>query len=254
MKFNEFVSTDVCQAAVEQSPAHKPTLYHRRRKVAEKRLHECSGLSWGISETLNCVYASDHSLTCMGGFLLFIFFHCLLRKWRRNKGAYPNASRYASHASAMYNKVAGKIRKTWRRNKCALDKKLFRLKLWCIVLYYLIYGKLYRARTRFKKKMAPLVHCVKSAYVTVTFSIYHHLPPLRVSAMVIFLGLFMSGDVELHPGPKEGTYASCMHVSSIEQIIQHLCVYNNRSTYYQESEICSFCNLGSTFQVDGHWN
>ena len=215
MKFNEFVSADVCQAAIEQSPAHKPTLYHRRRKVAEKRLHECSGLSWGTSETLSCIDSSNHAVTCMGGFLLFIIFHCLLRKWRRHKGAYPNSLCYASHASAVYTKVAGKIRKIWRRNKHALDKKLFRLKLWCIVLYYLIYGKLYRAQTRFRKKLAQVVGHIKLVYMKAVFSVYLHLPPMRVSAMVIFLGLFMSGDVELNPGPKEGTYASCMHVCSV---------------------------------------
>ena len=148
MKFNEFMSVDVCQVAIEQSPAHKPTLYHRRRKVAEKRLHECSRLSWGTSETLSCIYSSNHAVACMGGFLLFIILRCLLHKWRRHKGAYPKASRYASHASAVYTKVAGKIHKVWRRNKHALDKKLFRLKLWCIVLYYLICGKLYRAQKR----------------------------------------------------------------------------------------------------------
>ena len=87
------------------------------------------------------------------------------------------------------------------------------------MLYYLILGKLYRARTRFKKKVAPLVHRIKSAYMKVTFSIYRHLPPLRVSAMVIFLGLFMSGDIELNPGPKEGMLhcvaSCCDHYNSV---------------------------------------
>ena len=204
MKFSELVSADICQAAIEQSPAHRATLYHRRRRVAEKRLHECSNLSWGTSETLSCMYASDHAVMCMGGFLLFFFFHYLLRKWRRHKGAYPTASHYASHASVNYNKVASKVHKIWRRQKRALDRTVFHLKIWCLVLYYLILGKLYRARTRFKKKIAPLVHRMKSVYMKVTFSIYRHLPPSRTSAMVIFLGLFMSGDVELNPGPKKG--------------------------------------------------
>ena len=74
MKFSELVSADICQAAIEQSPAHRATLYHRRRRVAEKRLHECSGLSWGTSETLSCMYTSDHAVTCMGGFLTFFLF------------------------------------------------------------------------------------------------------------------------------------------------------------------------------------
>ena len=32
--------------------------------------------------------------------------------------------------------------------------------------------------------------------------IYRYSPFMRVSAVVIFLHLFMSGDVELHPGPQ----------------------------------------------------
>ena len=206
MKFNASVSADICQAAVDQSPAHKATLSQRRRKVAEKRLHECTGLSWGTSETLSCVYTSDHAVMCMGGFLLFLFFHCLRHKWRRHKSAYPTASCYASRASAKYNKVASKVHKIWRRQKCALDKQVFRLKLWCIVLCYLTSGKLYRARTWFKKKLAQIVDHFKSVYVNVAFSIYRHLPPMRVSAVVIFLGLLMSGDIEANPGPKEGKH------------------------------------------------
>ena len=36
MKFNELVSGDVCQVAVEQSPARRATLNQRRQTVAEK--------------------------------------------------------------------------------------------------------------------------------------------------------------------------------------------------------------------------
>ena len=204
MKFNASVSADICQAAVEQSPAHRATLYHRRRKVAEKRLHECSGLSWGTSETLSCMYTSDHAVTCMGGFLLFLLFRCLLHKWRRHKGAYPNASRHALRVSAVYNRVIGKMHKIWRRCKRALETKLILFKLWCLVLYYLIYGKLYRASKRCKKKFTPVAHHVKLVYINATSFIYRRLPSLRVSAMVVFLWLFMSGDIELNPGPGKG--------------------------------------------------
>ena len=206
MKFGEFIRADICQVAVQQVPAHKATLYHRRRKVAEKQLHECNGYSWGTVETLSCMYTSSYTVTstCMGGVLLCLFFHCLFHTWRRHKGAYPNASRYASRASAVYFKISGKVSKIWRRNKRALDRKIFRLKIWCLVRYYLLYGKLYRAKKQFKKWVTPLVHRVKSAYMRVAFSVYRHLPPLRVSAAVIFLGLFMSGNIELNPGPKEG--------------------------------------------------
>ena len=47
----------------------------------------------------------------------------------------------------------------------------------------------------------------KLRYMKVTFSIYRRLPSLGVSAAVIFLGLFMSGDIELNPGPKDGESA-----------------------------------------------
>ena len=202
MKISDCVKADVYQATVDSSPAHRATLCHRRRKVAEKRLHECSGLSWGTPETLSCV--SDRAVTCMGGFILFLFLHCLLHKWRQHKGAYPTASRYASCGSAVCNKVAGKVHKIWRRHKRAMEKKVFHLKLWCLVYYYLICGKLYRARTRFKKKLTLLVHHIESVYMKAAYSVYHRLPPLRVSAVVIFLWLFMSGDVELNPGPGKG--------------------------------------------------
>ena len=206
MKFGEFIKADVCQVAVQQVPAHKATLYHRRRKVAEKRLHECKGYSWGTAETLSCMYTSSYTMTstCMGGVLLCLFFHCLFCKWRRHKGAHPNASHYASRASAVYFKISGKVCKIWRRNKRALDRKIFRLKIWCLVRYYLLYGKLYRAKKRLKKWLTPLVYRIKSAYMNMMFSIYRCLPPLRVSAVVIFLGLFMSGNIELNPGPREG--------------------------------------------------
>ena len=209
MKFGEFIRADICQVAVQQVPAHKATLYHRRQKVAEKRLHECKGYSWGTVETLSCMYTSSYTVTstCMGGVLLCLLFQCLFRKWRQHKHACPNASYYASRASAVYFKISGKVCKMWRRNRRALDRKVFRLKIWCLVRYYFLYGKLYRAKKRFKKWLIPLVCCIKSAYMKVTFSIYHHLPLLKVSAAVVFLGLFMSGDIELNPGPKEGKYS-----------------------------------------------
>ena len=204
MKFDEHIRADICQVAVDSCPAHRATLNQRKGNVAEKRLRECSGLGWGTPETLSCV--SDRAVMCMGLVLPFLLLHYLLRKWRRHKGAYPTASRYASHASAVYNKVAGKIHKIWRRHKCAFDKKVSRIKLWCLVYYYLMYGKLYRARARFKKKLTPILHRIESMYMKVVCSIYRHVPTLRVSAVVIFLWLFMSGNVELNPGPKEGEH------------------------------------------------
>ena len=43
---------------------------------------------------------------------------------------------------------------------------------------------------------------MKNAYIKAALFIYRYAPFMRVSAVVIFLHLFMSGDVELHPGPQ----------------------------------------------------
>ena len=45
----------------------------------------------------------------------------------------------------------------------------------------------------------------KLIYMKVAFFICSHLPCLRMSAIVIFQHLLLSGDVELNPGPKEGS-------------------------------------------------
>jgi hypothetical protein len=47
---------------------------------------------------------------------------------------------------------------------------------------------------------------MKNAYIKAALFIYRFAPFMRVSAVVIFLHLFMSGDVELHPGP-QGEYS-----------------------------------------------
>ena len=88
-----------------------------------------------------------------------LIFHCLLRKWRQHKGAYSNASYYASRASAKCSKVTSKVHKIWRRQKHAL---------------------------------------------------------------VVFLGLLMSGDIELNPGPKEGKHQICNSYITGARDVWHL--------------------------------
>ena len=202
MKLSRSVDADIYQAVIEASPAHRATLNHRRRKVAEHRLEHHHGLSWGITETLDCV--PDKAFACMGGLLLFLIFQFVLHKWRKRKGSYPIASRYASRCTAAYVKFAKKVHNVYRRKKRAIDRKVFRIRLWCIVSYYLLYGKLYRQKVRCKKKLIQVIERIKILYMKATISIYCRLPSLRVSAAVLFLWLFMSGDVELNPGPKEG--------------------------------------------------
>ena len=174
---NSFVSADAFEAAVEASPAHKATLNHRRRKVAEHRLQQHYGVCWGTAETVSCV--PDIAVPCMGWLVVFLLIQCLLLKWRKRKGFYPKASHYAARCYKVYI-----------RRKCALDRKVF-----CFI---------YQAQVRCIKKLKLIFDLCKLICVNVTVSIYRHTPPMRVSAAVVFLGLLMSGNVELNPGPKEG--------------------------------------------------
>ena len=196
---NLFISADAFEAAVEASPAHKATLNHRRRKVAEYRLQQHNGhngVGWGTAETVSCV--PDVAVPCMGWLIVFLLTQCLLLKWRKRKGFYPKASRL--YAARCY--------KVYMRRKCALDRKVIRLYVWYnIVLRYILDIKVFRAKVRCKKKLISLFDRCKLMCVNVTVSIYHHAPaPMRVSAAVIFLGLLISGNVELNPGPKQGEF------------------------------------------------
>ena len=191
---NSFVSADAFEAAVEASPAHKATLNHRRRKVAELRLQQHNGhngVSWGTAETVSCVPVV--AVPCMGWLLVFLLTQCLLLKWRKRKGFYPKASRYAARCYKVYI-----------RRKCALDRKVIRLYIWYIVLRYILDIKVLRAKVRCKKKLTSIFDRCKLICVNATVSTYHHIPPMGVSAAVIFLGLLMSGNVELNPGPEQG--------------------------------------------------
>ena len=192
------VNADIYQAVVESSPANRATLNHRRRKVAEHRLQQHHGLSWGTSETLSCV--PDKAMACMGGFLLFLFFQCLLCKWRKRKGCHPTASHYVSQCAAVCSKAAMRLHKAYR-TKHKLSSQVFYIKLSCFVLYSLLYGKLLTTKARCRNKVLTVVEYGKLIYIKVTVTVYR---PLRVSAAVLFLWLFLSGDVELNPGPKEG--------------------------------------------------
>ena len=198
---NSFISADAFEAAVEASPAHKATLNHRRRKVAEHRLQQHYGVSWGTAETLSCV--PDVAVPSMGWLIVFLLIQCLRLKWKKQKGFHPKVSRYSARCSEVSWKVARRAHKVYWRRKCALDRKVFRLYLWYIILCYIIDGKVHREKMRCKKKLKTIFDRCKLVYVNVTFSIYHHIPPMRVSAAVIFLGLLMSGNVELNPGPKQ---------------------------------------------------
>ena len=192
------ISPDIYSTAVELSSARRATLNQQRRKAAAHRLQQCTGLSLG---TLSCM--PNTAMTCMGGFILYLFFYCLLHKWRKHKGAHPTASRYAAKGATKYCRVQGKIHKIWKKQRHKLEKALFQFELWCIIILFLICLKLSRTLMRCKYKLIqPAFDRIKLIYLKVALFIYSIVPFLRVSAIVIFLKLFLSGDVELNPGPE----------------------------------------------------
>ena len=88
-------------------------------------------------------------------------------------------------------------------------KILIKLELWCIVNLAISCMQLLRAVTQYKYNLfQPAFDHIKLAYFKVALSIYG-VPSLRVSAVVIILKLYLSGDVERNPGP-EGKFVVCM--------------------------------------------
>ena len=201
------VSVDVRYAAIQLSPSRRPTLNLRKRELAIERLSQCSNLSWCTGETLSSVPRAAGS--CVGALLLVLFIRCLFLKWRKYKGAHPVASRYAFHGAAACNRVANRVSKVYRKKRRLLERKYFRMKLWCIVYYYLVYGKAARAWVKCRYKVVNRVSCLlKTAYLRMAIRVYCYAPIIKVSALVIFLYLILSGDIELNPGPKHGECGS----------------------------------------------
>ena len=199
----EFIPPDVYTAANDLAPAHRATLNHRRKKSAAHRLRQCNGLSWTTSETLSCT--PEAALNCVGAILLIFFAQRLLHKWKIYKGTHPVAARFVSERVATYQKVEHRVHKVWKRQKHKIKKRLFHLKLRYIVFRYFVRRKAARVWARCKERGAIFFERIKSAYLKAASFIYRHLPFIRVSAVVIFLHLFMSGDVEPNPGPQGGS-------------------------------------------------
>ena len=204
------VSLDIREAAIRLSPARRPTLNMRKRELAAERfnvLSQCSNFSWCSRETLSNVH--DKGVTCVGGVLLFLVLQCLFLRWRKYKRAHPVISHYSSRATAAYSKVAGRVRKFYKKKKRSFEKKCFRAILWCIVYYYLVCGKAqrtwYKCKSKVMKLATPIINQGKhNMYLNMAIRLFHHVPILEVSAVVIFMYLFLSGDIELNPGPKYG--------------------------------------------------
>ena len=199
----EFIPPDIFSAAVELAPAHRATLNQRKQKAAIHKLRKCN---WITPETFGC--ASNTTVAFVGVILLAFFCRCLLHRWRRYKGIHPVASRCVSRCVAPYRRVAHRIDKVWKRQKRRMKKQFFRLWLLYIILRYLVHRKVERVWTKCKDKGTYYFERMKIAYIRAALFIYHFSSFMRVSAVVIFLRLFMSGDVELHPGPQGGSYCT----------------------------------------------
>ena len=134
------VALDMFQAAIKCSPARRPTLNQRKMKLAAQRLSHYNNLGWCTEEILSHNVLST-AVSCMGGLLLFLFIYFLLHKWRKYKGAHPVASRVAVRGAAVYRRVEGRVGRVYSKKKCFVTKKVTWFKPWCLVYYYLAYGK-----------------------------------------------------------------------------------------------------------------
>ena len=193
----EFIPPDIFSAAVVLAPAHRATLNQRRQKAA---IHKLWNYSWVTSENFNCV--SDTTGTVVGTILLVIFCPCLLHRWGRYKGTHPVASLRVSRCLAPCRRVAHRIDKVWKRQKRRMKRWLFRLWLLYIIFSFLVHQKVARVWTKCKDRGGFYFERMKIAYIKASLFIYCFSSFMRVSAVVIFLYLFMSGDVELNPGPQ----------------------------------------------------
>ena len=198
----EFIPPDIFRAAVELAPARRATLNQRRQKAAIHKLQKCSGLNWVTQETFSSCCASNTTMACVGTILLVFLCRCFLHRWRRYKGTHPVTSRCVSRCVAPYCRVALRIDKVWKRQKHRMKRRLFHLWLLYIIFRYLVHQKVARVWTKCKDRGAYYFERMKIAYIKAALFIYRFSSFMRVSAVVIFLHLYMSGDVELNPGPQ----------------------------------------------------
>ena len=196
----EFIHPDVFRAAVEVVPARRATLNQRKQNAAIHKLQKCSGLHWITPETFSCL--SGNTVSLSGALLLIFFCQCLLGRWRRIKGNHPVACRHISRCMAPCRRVAHRIDKVLKRQNRRMRRWLFRLWLLYVILRFLVRRKVARVWRKCKNRGAYYFERMKNAYIKAALFIYRYAPFMRVSAVVIFLHLFMSGDVELHPGPQ----------------------------------------------------
>ena len=137
------VALDICQADIQCSPA-LTTVDQRKRELAAERSSHYNHLGWCTEEVLNHNIPSI-TVSCVRGLLPFLFVYFLLHKWRKYKGAHPIASRVAARGAATYHRIAGRVGRFYAKKKRFIMKKVTHFILWCIVYYYVAYGKTERA-------------------------------------------------------------------------------------------------------------
>jgi hypothetical protein len=203
------VALNIRQAAIQCSPARRPTLNLRKLELIVQRQSHYNSLNWCTGEILSH-NAHGAAVYCMGRLLPFLFLiQFVFHKWRKYKGTHPVASRVATRGAATYRKVAHIVGRVYIRKKHFITKKVALFKLWCLVYYYVAYYKTMRAWFRCKKKiLKPLkqhIDRIVRTYCHVCKVTYRYAP---TSAMVILMHLLLSGDVEQNPGPMDGKH--CM--------------------------------------------
>ena len=190
----EFIPPDIFSAAVELVPAHRSTLNQRKQKAAIHKLQNCS---WVTQETFSC--ASNTAVACVGVILLVLFSQCFLHRWRKYKGTHPATSCCISLCVSPYHRVTHRIDKVWKQQKRRIKKWFFHFCLLYIILCHLMHRKVAKVWIKCKDKGEYYFECMKTSYIRAVLFISSF---VRVSAVVIFLHLVMSGDVELNPGPQ----------------------------------------------------
>ena len=196
----EFIHPGVFRAAVEVVPARRATLNQRKQNAAIHKLQKCSGLHWITPETFSCL--SDNTVYLSGALLLIFFCQFLFGRWIRIKGNNPVACHHISRCMAPCRRVAYRIDKVLKRQNRRMRRWLFRLWLLYVILRFLVCRKVAKVWKKCKNRGAYYFEHIRNAYIKVALFIYRYSPFMHVSAVVIFLHLFMSGDVELDPGPQ----------------------------------------------------
>lgn len=151
-------------------------------------------------------------------------FPCLRRQHAGNAHLVASCDASCSCSNAVYRRIIEKL-KAWMKVKHMLLTQILCFE-WNIILNKKsveVWVKCKKVQSRYFDRNMLLY--IKNYMYT---SIYHHFLSLRVLAVIIFLWLLMSGDIELNPGPKEGM-CDTWHVTCTctVTIIVYSCICSN---------------------------